>query len=240
MIVPDILSLSPNYNQYANGTPVPMPFTAKTVIIHSTRSGHSMNPTEFQGTLNYMKVPGTDSSHWVISRTGTKARVVADDRQAWHAQEDNDNAWGIELEQGIETDGFTPEQIQALVEVCRDYRDNYGVPARHSTNSIEGGFIGHQETAQGIRNGKSDPGSLFPWTEFIADLQPVVATPDGIGVVLDDGTDVGNVYAPPPGRTIAGIGIHLTDGSIQGLWPAPAATKVHQIDAFTDGSVKVT
>ncbi len=171
MIQPDIFRLSPNVN------PQFMPSTAHTVIIHATRSGTSMNPTEFTGTLNYMSQIGTVSSHWVISRNGVKARVVMDNRQAWHAQEDNDNAWGIELEQGIEMDGFTDAQMTALVAVCRGYRDDFNVPAVHSTNSTIGGFVGHQETAQGIRNGKSDPGRLFPWGYFIGALQMPEPTP---------------------------------------------------------------
>ncbi len=172
MIQPVITRLSPNINIG------PMPSTTRTVIIHATRSGTSMNPTEFMGTLNYMSQVGTVSSHWVISRTGITARVVNDNREAWHAQEDNDNAWGIELEQGVEDDGFTDAQMTVLVAVCRGYRDDFGVPAIHAINSTIGGFIGHQETAQGIRNGKSDPGHLFPWPSFIgALLMPVPPTP---------------------------------------------------------------
>ena len=168
MITPDITRLSPNVNRDAAGNPLPL--RARTVIIHCTRSDVSMNPTEMAGTLNYMGRPGTVSSHWVISRLGEAARVVPDDRQAWHAQEDNDNAFGIEVEQGVEADGFTEAQLAKLVEVCRGYVEDFGVPAVHVGSSREPGFIGHQETAQGRRNGKSDPGRLFPWEQFIARL----------------------------------------------------------------------
>lgn len=239
MITPDITRLSPNHNPY--------PVGGKVVVIHATRSGHSNNPTEFEGTLNYMMNPapagGPVSSHWVISRTGVKARVVNDNIQAWHAQEDNALAWGIELEQGIEADGFTEAQIDALVEVCKGYVSDFGVLPRRVFSSSLSGFVGHQDTVQGVRNGKSDPGHLFPWDDFIRRLQPASATPDGIGVVLDDGTDVGNVYTPPPGRTIAGIGIHLTDGTVQGLYPPPppaAATRTASFNILSDGSYKVT
>lgn len=165
MITPDIVRLSPNVNAS------PMPSTARTVVIHATRSGVSMNPSEFEGTLNYMSRPGTTSSHWVIARDGRTARVVHDVYQAWHGQEDNDNAWGIELEQGDEADGFTPAQLDSLVRVCCGYIEDFGVAAVHATASTQAGFIGHQETAQGRRNGKSDPGRLFPWEWFINALQ---------------------------------------------------------------------
>lgn len=164
--IPDRVDLSPNFNDF------PLLSGSKTVVIHATRSGVSLNPSEFEGTLNYMRRPGTTSSHWVIARNGTKARVVPNTRQAWHAQEDNDNAWGIELEQGDEEDGFTPIQIAALAEVCRDdYLADFGVPPVHARTSTEPGFIGHQETAQGKRNGKSDPGHKFDWELFLHLLQ---------------------------------------------------------------------
>lgn len=172
VIAPDIVRLSPNVNRYPDGvgTPVGMPPTCKCVIIHCTRSGVPGNPSEFEGTLGYMSRKGTTSSHWVVSRTGVKARVVPDSQEAWHAGTDNDNAWGIEIEQGVASDGFTDVQLAAVVEICKGYRDDFNVPAYHSTTSAEG-FIGHEETIQGRSYGKSDPGYLFPWDWFIAQLQ---------------------------------------------------------------------
>lgn len=164
MITPDIIRLSPNFND--------APVSGRTVIIHSTRSGKSMNPTEWFGTLNYMMTLDTVSSHFVISRRGEIARVVPDDKQARHAAEDNDNTWGIELEQGSELDGFTQIQLNTLVRVCKEvYMANFAVPPVHARLSSEPGFIGHQETAQGRRSGKSDPGVLFPWVWFIEELK---------------------------------------------------------------------
>lgn len=177
MIQPHIISPSPNvYHR---------PVAGKTVVIHATRSGTSMNPTEFVGTLNYFKRPlAQASSHWVISRDGILARVVADHEQAWHAAEDNDNAWGIELEQGAEQDGFTTQQLDALVRVCRGYMELFGVPPVHSTSSTLPGFIGHQETAQGRRVGKSDPGRLFPWWRFIEALESEPQDTEGDGMLI--------------------------------------------------------
>lgn len=214
VIAPDIERLSPNVNS-AN-----MPDSCRTVIIHATRSGHSMNPSEFEGTLNYMQVPDTTSSHWVVGRDGTKARVVPDFRQAWHAGVDNDNAWGIEIEQGVEDDGFTDVQMAALVDICHGYVRDFGVPARHAANSTEGGFIGHQETAQGKSYGKSDPGSLFPWEWFIDELGNVPHPMQlvGIGVHYTDGSDE-EVWTPRDGKTLDGIGSRYSDGSIERLYP---------------------
>lgn len=163
-VTPDIIHLSPNFND--------APIVGRTVIIHGTRSGKSMNPSEFIGTLNYMEQKYTTSSQWVISRKGEKARVVPNNKQAHHAGVDNDNTWGVELEQGAEQDGFTQLELNALVEVCRDeYMADYDVPPVRVLSSSAPGFVGHQDTQQGRASGKSDPGVLFPWEWFINELK---------------------------------------------------------------------
>jgi len=213
MIAPDLERLSSNHNGA-------MPAGVKTVIIHSTRSGKAMNPTEFEGTLNYMSTPGTTSSNWVISREGVAARVVPDDLQAWHAGVDNDNSWGIELEQGVEADGFTEPQLQKLVAVCRGYRDDFGVPVRRIFDSTSGGFVGHQDTRQGQSYGKSDPGFLFPWDWFVKQLQPgQIVAPIGVGIHFRSGKDreIWNAETDP-GEVPDGVGLRWPDGTVTTIW----------------------
>jgi N-acetyl-anhydromuramyl-L-alanine amidase AmpD len=136
-----------------------------------------MNPSEFTGTLyNWFGTKGPadnrhPSAHWLVGRDGTKARVVPDDRLAWHAASDNPLAWGIELEQGVEADGFTLKQMESFTEICRGYVKDWGVQPRHVSGTHLSGFVGHQETIQGQSVGKSDPGSEFVWNAFIASLE---------------------------------------------------------------------
>ena len=126
-----------------------------------------MNPSEFEGTLNWFQNPVSKvSAHWVIARDGRACCVVPNDFSAWHAQEHNVTHWGIELEQGVESDGFTTAQMGKLIKVCKGYVEDFGVPVAHDMR----GFIGHQETPQGIRVGKSDPGKLFDWAALMAGL----------------------------------------------------------------------
>jgi N-acetyl-anhydromuramyl-L-alanine amidase AmpD len=159
-MTPDRISVSPFSD--------PSPPTGQGVVIHATRSGKSMNPAELEGTLSWFKNPvARVSSHWVIGRDGTTVRVIPDARRAWHAGTHNATHWGIELEQGIETDGFTAPQMASLIEVCRTYVA-LGVPARHAFD----GFIGHDETPQGRASGKSDPGFLFNWSKLVTALTP--------------------------------------------------------------------
>lgn len=172
MIDPDVTRPSPHFNPTAP--------TQRLVVIHSTRSGTSNNPNEFEGTLNWFsRTDSQVSAHWVIGRDGRKARIVPDGQQAWHAGEHN-AGWGIELEQGVSDDGFTAPQLAALTEVCAGYVLDFGVPPIHTLDAAQIGFIGHEETAQGRRVGKSDPGPLFPWDAFLEGLKRRTSpSPDG-------------------------------------------------------------
>jgi hypothetical protein len=44
---------------------------------------------------------------------------------------------------------------------------DFGVAPVHTLDVTKSGFIGHEETPQGIRVGKDDPGSQFDWANFI-------------------------------------------------------------------------
>lgn len=168
MIKPDKTSFSPHSNPFRPA--------GTGVVIHATRSGKPGFAMELAATLNWFANPDSQvSSHWVIGRQGEKVRVIADTAQAWHAGEHNATHFGIELEQGVESDGFTDAQIDALVEVCRGYVEDFGIAPVHSPSTLMSGFIGHQETVQGKRAGKTDPGKLFPWDRFIALLSPPAA-----------------------------------------------------------------
>jgi len=164
MLKPDLELHSPNYNPYL--------VQGRTVIIHATRSGKSNYAQEAIGTINWMMREGTVSSHWLITRDGRAIRLVPDYYQAWHGGSDNRFCWGIELEQGVESDGFTDIQIARLKDVMRHYHEEEGVPYNHAATSEFPGFIGHQETAQGQSYGKTDPGSLFPWETVLASSSP--------------------------------------------------------------------
>lgn len=166
MIIPDRTSSSPFFNPFRP--------TGQGVVIHATRSGQFNNPNELQGTLNWFRNPAAQvSAHWVVGDSGEKVRVIGDSMQAWHAGKHNATHWGIEVCQGTTDEPYFALQIQALVDICKGYIKDFGVPAVHNFN----GFIGHEETPQGIGAGKSDPGSMFPWSDFIMKLQDVPPAP---------------------------------------------------------------
>jgi len=57
---------------------------------------------------------------------------------------------------------YTPEQITALETLVSGIVSRYNIPIDRTH------IIGHEEVAPGY---KSDPGSLFPWTEFMANVK---------------------------------------------------------------------
>lgn len=171
--IADSVKLSPNFTA--------LPVMGRTVIIHATRSGIPGFAKELEATLNWFSTPGNPSSHWVVGPEGQKVRVVRNTNRAAHAQEDNDNSWGIEVCQGVEDDGFTEAQYIAVTEICRDdYMHDFNVPPVHAKTSSEPGFIGHQETEQGRRNGKSDPGKYWDWDKFLRLLTAIEPIQDGV------------------------------------------------------------
>jgi len=161
--------LSPNhYKGWTEGPP-------RAVIIHSTRStvASKTDVQELQSTINwFMTVNSQASSHWVVSEL-ERVRIVEDKYPAWHAVEHSWEAYGIEITQPTSDRPYKEGHYQNLVKVCLPYVQA-GIPVIHlpsfNYGDTQRGFVGHEETQQGRRDGKSDPGSQFDWTKFISML----------------------------------------------------------------------
>lgn len=125
-------------------------------VIHSTRSGIPGND-DWYSTVNWFANPASQvSSHLLIARDGRVGRFVADEDTAWHAGEHNPYTLGVELEQPTIDTPFTEIQLRrAAIAVC-EWRGKWGPLS----------CVGHENTPQGIRIGKTDPGPLFDWTHF--------------------------------------------------------------------------
>lgn len=227
MIAPDRISTSPFSNPY--------PVAGTHVVIHATRSGQSMNPNELEGTLNWFKNPTAEvSAHWLVGRNGQKIRIIPDSRQAWHAGEHNAAMFGIELEQGVSADGFTPPQMAALAAICRGYVSDFGVAPVHTRIVTKGGFIGHEETIQGRRVGKTDPGPNFDWDFFVAMLQPQQPEPNEDDMIRHNATHADNQFS---GRLVDGW-LHLWDPWSD--FNLPRETEWIRLELFlTSGAVRV-
>ncbi len=93
---------------------------------------------------------------------------MPDDLIAWHAREDNQTHIGIEFAQPTIDVLPTEFQYAALAYVCGLLCDKYRIPRKRVMGAGVPGIVGHEDTAQGKRDGKSDPGWAFSWEHFLA------------------------------------------------------------------------
>ncbi len=132
------------------------------VIIHSTRGGQ-VPGKELQATINWFSNPASRvSAHRNVGVNGENYKFVDEDIQAWHAGENNLYYLGIELEQGNINDPFTDKQYVVTAQIVREWSKKYGFQVNRQN------VLGHEETEQGRRVGKTDPGPMFDWDKFMA------------------------------------------------------------------------
>lgn len=160
----DRYSLSPNrYLRWLYGRPY-------AVIIHSTRSGREdfTDDQELEATLSWFSKPESNASAHLVISSSQIVRVVDDAHAAWHAGQHNYYAYGIELTQPTIDRPYTDGHYALLARACAHYL-SLGVPLIHLPRYDSGqrGFVGHDQTVQGKRSGKTDPGPQFDWDRFI-------------------------------------------------------------------------
>ena len=130
------------------------------VIVHSTRGDGG--DREFEATLNWFNNPDSQASaHVVIARDGRKARCVDSSLIAWHAGEHNAYYLGVELEQATREEEYTDHQYYILSTWILSQAQVFGFPISRTN------IVGHEETAQGKRMVKSDPGYKFDWDKLM-------------------------------------------------------------------------
>ena len=110
-----------------------------------------------------MMLPNTVSSHRVIGiLEGQHAQLVSDDLIAFHAEEMNSHWLAIELAQPTIDNKFTDWQYDTATSVVKQWSAKYNFPPNRLC------ILGHEETAQGIRNHKSDPGYKWDWNRWLS------------------------------------------------------------------------
>lgn len=127
------------------------------VVIHHTAQD-SVGQTLKTFTLERTQV----SAHYVIGENGEIYHMLNDLYRAWHGgagkwgsnTDLNSSSIGIELDNNG-SDEFSPLQIQSLLELLKDLKAKYKIPAAN--------FIGHSDIAP---TRKQDPNKTFPWKEL--------------------------------------------------------------------------
>ncbi len=197
-----IWNASPNYQNVSR----PTTYTIDSIVIHTTEgsdtNGDGYYMECYTQAINWFKNSSSQvSAHYVVAPNGEITQMVAIEDVAWHATYYNKRSIGIECA-GFASKAatWTPELLEALESLVAWLCETYGVVPLHPTNTAttDGGYltstgiVGHSQvqtsgSAAGSQYGsKSDPGSYFPWTTFIAGvnakLTPGAAAPGNLAV----------------------------------------------------------
>ncbi len=149
------------------------------IFIHSTRSGVSGRGTilghdrEAQSTYNWFKSPASRASSNAIVSVSETILSVPDDRYAWHAKEHSFSTLSVEVTQALPEYEYWDEQYEQVADLCRYWCNKFGIPMVYRPAFSNGmrGLSGHEDTDQGRRDGKSDPGLNWNWEKFMKILR---------------------------------------------------------------------
>lgn len=159
---PSLVVISPNHADRRSHT--------LGVVIHSTRGGVD-DSGDYARTIGWFSSAQSGvSAHRVIGRLpGEHCQMVADDNIAYHAGEHNAEWVGIEFCQEMSTTPFSSWQVETGARVVAAWFKRWGIEASSET------ICAHSEMPQGIRQGKTDPGPLFPMGAFVDRVQELLS-----------------------------------------------------------------
>lgn len=155
MVLPIEHHASPNQGERAAGKPVDMLVLHYTGMISDERA------------LKWLTDPESAvSSHYFVFEDGRIAKLVEEDRRAWHAGQSfwagetdiNSRSIGIEVANPGHEFGYRPfpaPQIAGVIALSRDILARHAIPPQR--------VLAHSDVAP-LR--KEDPGELFPWEEL--------------------------------------------------------------------------
>jgi N-acetylmuramoyl-L-alanine amidase len=161
-LVPDFpgarVEPSPNHGERVGGTAPDL------IILHYT------GMSDHGEALSWLKnIESQVSSHYFVWPDGRVVQLVPEARRAWHAglslwsgdSDINSRSIGIEIANAGHPGGlpdFPPEQIEAVIGLCRDCMGRWSVPSER--------VLAHSDVAP---RRKVDPGEKFPWARLAAE-----------------------------------------------------------------------
>jgi len=170
------------------------------------------------------------SAHYFISEQGEVARLVDEDKRAWHAgasywrghRDVNSASIGIELDHpghGLGYREFADAQIEALIPLLNDIVRRHDIPRAN--------VVGHSDVAPAR---KMDPGELFPWAR-LAEYRLCLPRPEKLA--LGDPFDNDGAFY----LALERFGYDITEGrkaveAFQRRW------RPERIDGLIDGEVR--
>ncbi len=155
----------------------------KGVMIHSTRGGRSAGD-DGPGTERWGNHPDNPGAFWdgLVYESGQQVRGCPGENSLqplWSAGLGDNGTWSaqdfyfqLELAQGRAEDPFTEEELTSAAQWVAELARIHGFAIRRIDFLVQvglppEGICSHEDSANGGRLGKSDPGPMFPWDRFI-------------------------------------------------------------------------
>lgn len=166
------------------------------VFVHATRSGRFGND-DGPGTENWGNHPGNPGGFQDIIIGGTGQQVQCcrwdlNEQPLWAGGDGGGSTWNaqqyylhVEVSQGTIDSPFTEESIESAAQFTAEQSRIYGfeivrIPFLAQVGVPPEGICDHQNSANGRKLGKSDPGPLWPWDRFIARARELAQQEDGM------------------------------------------------------------
>ncbi len=181
---------TPAFNSTRNGAAI------DTIVIHTTEESYAATIGGFES--------GTDAANYVNNTDGTITEVVdpATGHAAFHATYYNDRAIGIENVGFADQAGtWNPQNIASLEKLVAYLAYTYNVPVLRPTDNLQSNVLqvqpptaatfnepGIMAHGQIQPNDRYDPGFYFPWTQFIGDVQTLIANSIAAAPLTNNGT----------------------------------------------------
>ena len=170
---------SSNQSSRSNGTN-----SIQRVVLHTTEGSYN-------GAISWLANSTSNvSAHYVVRRSdGEVTQMVSDHRKAWHACGNNNDTIGIEQEgTSYSSSQWTPALLDSSARLTAWLVNEYDIPIDRSH------IVGHGEIQPSNCSGRTDPGSYFPWDDF---MQMVADYAGGTVADPDPGDDDDDVGAEP-------------------------------------------
>lgn len=174
------------------------------VMLHSTRSTVEAGD-DGPRTERWWNNPNNNQGGWgsyadgLLYEDGTQVVCTDPDNEhaSWTAGYGDAGTWAagihyfqIEIAQGTTDEPFKPAQIDSLAQWVAELAKRYNFPiVRIPFLSQQGipprGICTHEDSANGRKSGKSDPGPMFPWAEFLSKTQAYLDGGDAVCAKCD-------------------------------------------------------
>lgn len=137
------------------------------IVVHDTEGANLPGIADLKGLAAYFDKPTTQaSSHVATDAEGQSARMVPDDRKAWHVAYYNSASLGIEQIGFATQKAWTVRQQKETARWLAYWSRKHGIPLQKGKVAADGlilraGVVRHSELGN-LGGGHHDPGEAYP------------------------------------------------------------------------------